>query len=62
MKRIEFIRFLNAHNCILYREGANHSIFKNIENNFNTSIPRHIELKNNTCKEICKQLNIPNPF
>ncbi len=62
MKRNDFIKYLNSFNCFLYREGAKHSIFKNLNNDYKTSIPRHRELKNNTCKEICKQLEIPNPF
>ncbi|MBS3999443.1 MAG: type II toxin-antitoxin system HicA family toxin [Desulfobulbaceae bacterium] len=62
MKRNDFIKYLNSFDCILYREGAKHSIFKNLKNDYKTAVPRHNELKNNTCKEICKQLEIPNPF
>ena len=62
MKRKDFIKYLNDNNCFLYREGSKHTIFKNQGNDFKSSIPRHNELKNNTCKEICKQLEIPTPF
>lgn len=62
MKRIDFIKYLINNKCILYREGSKHSIFKNLNNDFKTAVPRHSELKNNTCKEICKQLEIPSPF
>ena len=62
MKRKDFIKFLYDNNCILYREGSKHTIFKNMQNEIKTAVPRHTELKNNTCKEICKQLEIPNPF
>ncbi len=61
MKRVDFIKHLNIYSCFLYREGVNHSIFRNLVNNYKASIPRHKELKNNTCKEICKQLDIPIP-
>ena len=61
MKRVDLIKHLNIYFCFLYREGANHSIFINPVNNYKTSIPRHKDLKNNTCKEICKQLDIPIP-
>ncbi|MCX6155681.1 MAG: type II toxin-antitoxin system HicA family toxin [Candidatus Kapabacteria bacterium] len=62
MKRKDFIKFLGDNNCYLHREGAAHSIYKNFENGFKTAVPRHNELKNSTCKEICKQLEIPSPF
>jgi mRNA interferase HicA len=62
MKRLDFIKFLNSNDCYLYREGSRHSIFRNLENGFKSAVPRHNELKNNTCKEICKQLEIKNPF
>jgi mRNA interferase HicA len=59
MKRIEFIRYLNGHHCILKREGANHSIYINLINNKQTIVGRHIELSDLLCKKICKQLGIP---
>lgn len=62
MKRNKFIKYLSKYNCILLREGAKHSIYKNLSNEYKTAVPRHNELKNNTCKEICKQLEIPSPF
>ncbi|MDQ1265454.1 MAG: mRNA interferase HicA [Bacteroidota bacterium] len=62
MKRKDFIKFLNNNNCLIIREGAKHSIFKNNFNEFKAAVPRHSELKYNTCKEICKQLEIKSPF
>ena len=62
MKRKDFIKFLESNSCSFLREGANHTIYINIINSYKSSIPRHTELKNNTCKEICKQLEIPSPF
>ena len=61
MKRNDLIRHLSYYSCQLYREGAKHSVFINLNNNLKSSIPRLNELKNNTCKEICKQLEIPYP-
>ena len=49
MKRTEFIKHLNKHNCYLYREGSKHSIFKNEINKYKTTVPRHKNLKKFTC-------------
>jgi len=61
MKRKEFERYLRNNGCVLLREGSNHSIWVNPLNNFQTSVPRHPEIVNITCKVICKQLLIPAP-
>ena len=59
MKRNDFIKHLKKHNCILMREGGNHSIFKNLSNQKQSVVGRHRELSNLLCKKICKQLEIP---
>jgi hypothetical protein len=59
MKRTDFIKYLGTHECILLREGGKHSIFINNRNGKISSIPRHHEIFENTCKEICKQFGIP---
>ena len=61
MKRKEFERHLKSNNCILLREGANHSIWINTLNNIQTSVPRHPEIATITCRVICKQLVILAP-
>lgn len=61
MKRKEFERYLKNNGCVLLREGSNHSIWINTLNNVQTSVPRHPEIVNVTCKVICKQLSIPFP-
>jgi mRNA interferase HicA len=58
MKRSAFIKHLEANNCVLLREGANHSIYKNPKNDKQSSVGRHQELDNSMCKKICKQLEI----
>ncbi len=62
MKIVDFLRHLKIHRCELYREGGNHSIFINTVNNKISSVPRHKEIKNNLCRKICKDLEIPSPF
>ncbi|MCX6153306.1 MAG: type II toxin-antitoxin system HicA family toxin [Candidatus Kapabacteria bacterium] len=61
MKRKEFEKYLNSMNCFLLREGGSHSIWQNKTNNKQTSVPRHSEIVNITCKVICKQLEIQSP-
>ena len=62
MKIVDFIKYLRIHRCELLREGGNHSIYINKENNKISSVPRHKEIKNNLCRKICKDLEIPLPF
>ena len=61
MKSKDFIKFLNLNNCLLIREGGNHSIFQNQTNKKISSIPRHKEVKDNLVRKICKDLEIPSP-
>lgn len=58
MKRRDFIKHLTKYKCTLYREGANHSIYKN-QSGVATAVPRHPEIDDYTIKSICKQLDIP---
>ena len=61
MKRNLFIKHLNETNCILYREGNNHSMFLNPQNGKKTSVPRHPNIDEYLAFDICKQLDIPKP-
>ena len=58
MKRKAFIKHLKENDCILVREGANHSLFMNTKNGKKSTVVRHAELSNLMCKIICKQLDI----
>lgn len=58
MKRSVFLKHLNKNGCYLYREGSKHSVFVNVSTNKRVTVPRHNELHNDFCKEICKQLGI----
>ena len=59
MKRQLLIKHLIANNCVLLREGAKHSMYKNLSNGKFTAVPRHPDIQEITVKEICKQLDIP---
>ena len=59
MKRNKIIKYITENNCIFYREGGNHTIFFNPETLQWAAVPRHTEIKDTMCREICKQLGIP---
>jgi len=59
MKRQQLINYLYTQNCVLKREGSSHSIFANSITGKRTPIPRHAELGDLLCNEICKQLGVP---
>ncbi len=61
MKRIDFERHLYQNSCRLLREGRNHSIWINTKNEIHSAVPRHKEIDNRLCKNICKQLGILPP-
>ena len=61
MKTTNFIKFLSQQNCLLIREGGNHSIYQNQINKKISSVPRHKEVKNNLVRKICRDLEIPTP-
>lgn len=59
MKRQILIKHLEANNCILLREGAKHSLYKNLANGRATAVPQHPDIQEITVSKICKQLDIP---
>lgn len=58
MKRRDFIEYLKRQGCLLYREGAKHSVFINKKNNKTSTIPRHNEVDNFLAIKICRDLDI----
>ena len=59
MKRAKLIKYLMQNDCLFYREGANHTLYYHLETNQVTAVPRHNEIGDLFCNEICKQLGIP---
>lgn len=58
MKRLELLKHLQAHGCLLLREGATHSVYTNPANQQQATVGRHRELDNLMCRIICRQLGI----
>jgi mRNA interferase HicA len=61
MKRRDLISHLTEEDCILYREGGNHSVYFNEDNGHLAAVPRHREIEINLVKRICRQLGIALP-
>jgi mRNA interferase HicA len=61
MKRAALLAHLNAHGCVLAREGGSHSIWKNPFSGEIQAVPRHREVKKFTARSICRKLGIPEP-
>ena len=59
MKRLELVKHLLAHGCIILREGGNHTAFLNPANQKQTVLGRHREIANIMARTVCKQLGIP---
>jgi len=58
MKRAKLIKHLLDNGCVLKREGSEHSIYLNTNTGKKTTVPRHSEIGDILCNEICKQLEI----
>jgi mRNA interferase HicA len=61
VKLTDLERHLRENGCVLAREGARHSIWKNAANGKVSPVPRHREIKENTARSVCKFLGIPFP-
>ncbi|MDR2941777.1 MAG: type II toxin-antitoxin system HicA family toxin [Treponema sp.] len=58
MKRNKLIEYLVINGCVFDREGSNHTIYFNPTANKLSAIPKHNEIDDNLCNEICKQLGV----
>ena len=61
MKRLKFVKHLKDSDCVIFREGSNHTVFMNKKTRIKTSVPRHADISERIAFEICKQLGIPQP-
>ena len=61
MKRRELIAHIEAHGCVLAREGAKHSWYYNPATRRYAAVPRHREIVDFLAKKICREMGIPAP-
>jgi mRNA interferase HicA len=61
VKRIDLIRHLEQHGCVLFREGGSHSVYLNRAMRKSSTVPRHREINDFLARKICRDLEIPMP-
>ena len=61
MKRIDLVRHLEQHGCLLLREGGSHSVYVNRAARKTSTVPRHREINDYLARKICRDLEIPAP-
>ena len=61
MKRLDLIRHLEQHGCVLLREGGRHSVYINRQTRKSSTVPRHREVNDFLARKICKDLEVPLP-
>lgn len=61
MKRIELIRHLERHRCMLLRWGGNHFVYVNRERRKTSTVPRQREINEFLARRICSDLEVPWP-
>ncbi|MBI2901762.1 MAG: type II toxin-antitoxin system HicA family toxin [Planctomycetes bacterium] len=61
MKRRDLVRHIERHGCVLVREGARHSWYRNPANGSYAAVPRHREIVEFLSRKICRALGLPAP-
>jgi mRNA interferase HicA len=61
VKRVDLIRHVEQHGCVLFREGGSHSVYVNRRTRKSSSVPRHREINEFLARKICRDLQIPSP-
>ena len=61
MKRIDFIRHLEAQGCEFLREGSKHTVHVNRRTQKTSTVPRHREINDLLVRKICKDFQVDAP-
>lgn len=61
MKRLDLVKYLQQHGCVLLHEGSKHSVFINRTTRKSSTVPRHREINEYLAQKICRELGIPEP-
>jgi mRNA interferase HicA len=61
VKRVDLIRHLEQHGCLLLREGGSHSVYVNRGARKTSTVPRHREINEFLARKICHDLEVPQP-
>ncbi|MCD7895942.1 MAG: type II toxin-antitoxin system HicA family toxin [Planctomycetaceae bacterium] len=60
MKKKRLVAYLKTHGCYLVRQGE-HEYWASADGKHGTAVPRHVEIKTETARSICRKLQIPKP-
>ena len=61
MKRIDFIRHLEAQGCEFLREGSKHTVYVNRQTQRTSTVPRHREINDLLVRKICRDFQVDAP-
>jgi predicted RNA binding protein YcfA (HicA-like mRNA interferase family) len=61
MKRIDFIRHLEAQGCEFLRDGSKHTVYVNRQTQKTSTVPRHREINDLLVRKICKDFQVDAP-
>jgi mRNA interferase HicA len=61
MKRVDLIRHLEKHGCVMLREGGHHTVYLNRAARKVSTVPRHREINEFLARKICRELGIADP-
>jgi predicted RNA binding protein YcfA (HicA-like mRNA interferase family) len=61
MKRLDLIRHLEKHGCVMLREGGNHTVYVNRTVRKVSTVPRHREINDFLTRKICRELGVEQP-
>jgi predicted RNA binding protein YcfA (HicA-like mRNA interferase family) len=56
MKRLDLIRVIEDHGCVLVRHGGKHDWYQNPETGMSQPVPRHREIKEHLARKIIRTL------
>ena len=59
MNRRALLLHLRTNECLLFREGRRHSVFRHRKTNRTSTVPRHNEVDDFLANKICRDLGIP---
>ena len=61
MKRIDFIRHLEAQGCEFLRDGSKHTVYVNRQTQKTSTVPRHREINDLLVRKICRDFQVDAP-
>jgi len=59
VKRRDLVAHLESHGCVMVREGANHTVYRNSVTGDWSTVPRHRDVKDELARKICRDLSVP---